>query len=147
MKLAFRNTDASPADPVQTWPFEATLTALERGGLSDWRRLAAAIRAEPWGRVTRSVEQAVAISRPFGISEVILDVVADARRAAEAEERAEVAAEVRELVAASGRTQAQFAADLGTSPSRLSTYATGTVVPSAAFMVRMRRLGVCCTDW
>jgi DNA-binding transcriptional regulator YiaG len=140
MVLAFRNIDASPADPVQTWPFEGVLTALERGGLDEWRRLARAIKADPWGQVARYVEQAVALAHPYGVSEVMTDIVAEARRDAEASERAEVATTVRALIAASGRTQARFAADLGTSASRLSTYASGSVVPSAAMLVRMHRL-------
>ena len=47
--LKFRNITASPEDPVQTWPFEGVLAAVERGTLPDWRRLARAIRADPWG--------------------------------------------------------------------------------------------------
>jgi hypothetical protein len=39
--LAFRNVDVSPTTPVSAWPLEAIQTALERGGLGDWRRLAA----------------------------------------------------------------------------------------------------------
>jgi hypothetical protein len=49
--LKFRNLDASPEDPVETWPFEGILAAVERGTLPDWHRLAAAIRADPWGPV------------------------------------------------------------------------------------------------
>lgn len=139
MTISFRNIDASPTDPVESWPFEGVAIALERGGLSEWRRLAASIRARPWGRVARYVEQAVRIARPFGVSELMTDVVAEARRDAEQSERGAVAATVRRLIASSGRTQAQFAAELGTSPSRLSTYATGSVVPSAAMLVRMER--------
>ena len=40
--LKFRNIDASPDDPVETWPFEGIIAAVERGALPDWRRLAAA---------------------------------------------------------------------------------------------------------
>lgn len=138
-RLRFRNVDAQVDDPVETWPFEAVLAALERGGLPEWRRLAAAVRARPWGQVARYVEQAVEVGRPYGISNVMTDLVAGARRDAEASERAEVATTVRELVAASGRSQARLAADVGTSASRLSTYAAGKVTPSAAFLVRLRR--------
>lgn len=140
MSLAFRNIDASPDDPVRTWPFEGVLAALERGGLPQWRRLAGVIEDQPWGQVARYVEQAVAVAHPFGVSELMTELIAQARRETETADRAEVAAEVRGLVARSGRTQAQFAASIGTSPSRLSTYATGVVVPSAALMVRMRRV-------
>jgi hypothetical protein len=125
MVLAFRNIDASPADPVQTWPFEGVLTALERGGLDEWRRLAQAIRADPWGQVARYVEQVVAVAHPYGVSEVMTDIVAEARQDAEQSERAEVAATVRSLIAASGRPAAQFAADLGTSASHGAREAPG----------------------
>ena len=40
----------------------------------------------------------------------------------------------------SGLTAAQFAEVAGTSASRLSTYATGRVTPSAAMLVRIERL-------
>ena len=48
--LSFRNITASPDDPVETWPFEGVLAAVERGTLPDWRRLARAIQADPWAR-------------------------------------------------------------------------------------------------
>ena len=47
--LKFRNITASVDDPVETWPFEGILTAVERGTLPDWRRLAAAVRADILG--------------------------------------------------------------------------------------------------
>ncbi|MDN5748643.1 MAG: helix-turn-helix domain-containing protein [Pseudonocardia sp.] len=43
-------------------------------------------------------------------------------------------------MAASGRTRADFARSVGTSASRLSTYVNGSVTPSAAMLVRMRRV-------
>ena len=59
---------------------------------------------------------------------------------AEAADREAVAAHVRELVAGSGLTAGRFAVRAGTSSSRLSTYATGKVVPSAAMMLRLERV-------
>lgn len=55
-----------------------------------------------------------------------------------AEDRAleEVSRRLATLVAESGFTAAEFAARLGTSPSRLSTYLSGKVMPSAALLVR-----------
>ncbi|MFM9125265.1 MAG: helix-turn-helix domain-containing protein [Actinomycetota bacterium] len=46
---------------------------------------------------------------------------------------------MRAAIAASGMTAAAFADAIGTSPSRLSTYASGRVVPSAALRVRRER--------
>jgi DNA-binding transcriptional regulator YiaG len=137
--LAFRNVDASPGDPVSEWPLEAIQTALERGGLSHWRRLAKAIQAQPWGPVARRVEEVLTYSRPYGVAPAMERVIAKAREASEAAEREAVAAEVDLLVRSSGLSRAEFASRIGTSASRLSTYVTGRVTPSAALLVRMRR--------
>ncbi|HET6571387.1 MAG TPA: helix-turn-helix transcriptional regulator [Solirubrobacterales bacterium] len=138
--LAFRNVGASPEDPVAEWPQEAIQAALERGSLSHWRRLAKAIRAEPWGSVARRVEEVLTYSRPYGVAKAMERIVSRAREAAEASERQAVAAEVTRLIDESGLTRAEFASRIGTSASRLSTYATGKVTPSAALLVRMRNL-------
>jgi DNA-binding transcriptional regulator YiaG len=136
--LDFRNVDVSVDDPVERWPLEAIRTALERGSLPDWRRLGAAIRTEPWGPVSRAVEEVLDHSRPYGVAEAMERVVARARERAEGAERDKVAAEVEALVRDSGVSRAEFASRIGTSASRLSTYATGKVTPSAALLVRMR---------
>jgi hypothetical protein len=138
--LKFRNVDASPEDPVESWPFEGILAAVERGTLPDWRRLAAAIRADPWGPVARQVLEAVRLSGPYGTAELLEAVVDQARKLAAESERREVAGEVRGLVGRSGLPAQEFADRIGTSRSRLSTYMSGKVVPSAALMVRMRRV-------
>jgi transcriptional regulator with XRE-family HTH domain len=44
-------------------------------------------------------------------------------------------------LAESGLSQAAFAAALGTSPSRFSTYRSGRTKPTAQFFVRARRIG------
>jgi DNA-binding transcriptional regulator YiaG len=138
--LAFRNVDASPDDPVWSWPIEAIQTALERGGLADWQRLAAAIRTQPWGPVARSLEGVLSHSRPYGVAEAMEAVISSAREKAEEAERREVADEVNRLIRKSGLSRAEFASRIGTSPSRLSTYASGKVTPSAALLFRMLRL-------
>src|SRR5271165_3638634 len=138
----FRNIDASPDDPVETWPFEGILAAVERGTLPDWRRLATAIRADPWGPVAQQVLEAIRLSRPYGTAELLEGVVARARELAVDSERADVASEVRDLVGRSGLSKQDFAERIGTSRSRLSTYMSGKVVPSAALMVRMRRVAM-----
>ncbi len=143
MSLVFRNIDVSPDDPVEVWPTEAVLTALERGGLGHWRRLAAAIKEDPWGPVSRRVEEALEVSRPYGVGVVMAEVIAAARRRAECAERSAVAAEITRLQAVSGMARAEFASAIGTSVSRLSTYLSGKVTPSAALLVRMRRVAAC----
>lgn len=137
--LTFRNVDASPDEPVSEWPQEAIQTALERGSLSHWRRLAEAIQAEPWGPVARRVEEVLTYSRPYGVAMAMERVLALAREATEEDERQTVAAEIERLIDDSGLSRAEFASRIGTSTSRLSTYVTAKVTPSAALLVRMRR--------
>ncbi len=51
MTLVFRNIDASPADPVESWPTEAVITALERGGCptgTDWAKRSGQSRGDWW---------------------------------------------------------------------------------------------------
>lgn len=140
MSLSFRNLDVSPSDPVAQWPTEAVQAALERGDLGDWQRLTAVIREAPWGTTARQVEEVLTHSRPYGVAEAMEQVLTRARARRVAQERDEVAAEVRQAIARSGMRRAQLAACLGTSASRLSTYATGKVTPSATFMVRLRHV-------
>lgn len=138
--LAFRNVEVSAQAPVSDWPLEAIQTTLERGRLEDWRRLASAIAAEPWGSVARAVEETLTYSRPYGVAAAFERVIARSREATEAAERASVAAEIGRLVHESGLSRAEFASRVGTSPSRLSTYVSGRVTPSAALLLRMRNL-------
>ena len=138
--LKFRNITASVNDPVETWPFEGILTAVERGTLPDWRRLADAIRADPWGPVAQQVLEAVELSRPYGTTELLTAVIEGARQDADHEERQQVAGEIRDLLSRSGLSQQEFALRLGTSRPRLSTYLSGKVTPSASLMLRMRRV-------
>jgi transcriptional regulator with XRE-family HTH domain len=140
MPLAFRNLTIDPSDPVATWPTEAVQAALERGDLGDWHRLATEVVRQPWGRTARQLEEVLTYSRPYGVAEAIEAVIARARARAERREREEVAAQVRRAIDRSGLSRAEFASRSGTSTSRLSTYATGKVVPAATFMVRMRGL-------
>jgi len=142
MALAFRNIDVTPEDPVQTWHTEGIQTALERGDLSHWRRIAAEVRLDPWGQVAQELSEVLSYVRPYGVADLMDGVLADARSAERDRERDEVATEVRSLIHASGLTNQAFAARIGTSPSRLSTYATGRVVPSASLLVRMRRVAI-----
>lgn len=140
MTLAFRNLTVTPGDPVEGWPTEAVQAAIERGDLGDWRRISSVIRRDPWGRTARQVEEVLSHSRPYGVAELFEAVIADARDRVAEGERHDVANEVRRCIADSGLTRAAFASRIGTSTSRLSTYATGKVVPSASLMLRMRRL-------
>ena len=140
MTLAFRNLTISPDAPVSSWPTEAMQTALERGDLADWHRIAAEVRADPWGKTARQVEEVLSYSRPYGVAEAMETMLSRARERAETDERAAVAAEITEAVKRAGLSRAAFASRIGTSASRLSTYASGKVTPSATLLLRIRRV-------
>jgi ribosome-binding protein aMBF1 (putative translation factor) len=96
--------------------------------------------SDPWGKTARQVEEVLSHSRPYGVAEAMETALSRARERAEANERAAVAAEIREAVKRSGLSRAEFASRIGTSASRLSTYASGRVTPSATLMLRMRQV-------
>lgn len=139
MTVAFRNVEASPSDPVATWPYEGLVICIERGLVADWRPVIEELRRSPWGRTARRVEAYLGYAEPSATTRLFALILERARADAEADERAEVAARVRSAIDASGLTAAAFADAIGTSPSRLSTYASGRVVPSAALLLRMER--------
>ena len=139
MTVSFRNVDAAPSDPVATWPYEGLVTMIERGLIADWESLIAELRRSPWGPTARRVESYLGYAEPSATARLFTLILERARADAEADERAEVAARVRAAIATSGMTAAAFADAIGTSPSRLSTYASGRVVPSAALLLRMER--------
>jgi DNA-binding transcriptional regulator YiaG len=140
MALAFRNLTITPDAPVSEWPTEAVQAALERGDLADWHRIVVEVQAAPWGRTARQLEEVLSHSRPYGVAEAMETVLSQARERAEASERADVADEIRQAIARSGLSRAEFASRIGTSASRLSTYASGKVTPSASLMLRIRRV-------
>jgi DNA-binding transcriptional regulator YiaG len=140
MALAFRNLTITPDAPLSLWPTEAVQTALERGDLADWHRIAAEIQADPWGKTARQVEEVLSYSRPYGVAEAMETVLSRARDQAEAGERAAVAAEITEAIKHSGLSRTEFASRIGTSASRLSTYTSGKVTPSATLLLRIRRV-------
>lgn len=138
MSLTFRNVDVDPSAPVEAWPYEAIVATIERGTLRDWLVLTRAVDREPWGTVARQIEDYLSYESPYGVGPLLSRAIARARAQAEARERASVAAEVDDLVRRSGLPMADLAARIGTSRSRLSTYRSGRVMPSAALMVRLR---------
>jgi hypothetical protein len=140
MTVAFRNVDASPSDPVGTWPVEAIVTVIERGLVTDWRPLLREIREHPRGHVARVVDAYLERADVDGATRLFRLVLDDARRSEDDADRTEAAGRVRSCIEASGLTAARFAEEIGTSASRLSTYATGRVTPSAALLVRMERV-------
>jgi len=139
MPVTFRNVDALPTDDVRTWPYEALVIVIDRGLVSDWQPIFTELRLSPWGKVARRVEQYVSYREPDGVSTLFTLAIERARIDVENADRAEVATRVRKAVTGSGLTNNEFARLVGTSASRLSTYLSGKVTPSAALLVRMER--------
>ncbi len=139
MTVSFRNVDAHPDDDVLTWPYEALITVIDRGLVSDWQPIFAEIRRSPWGPVSRRIERYLTYRPPDGVGTLFRLAVNEARLSVENTDKDEVATRVRSAVEQSGLTAAEFAKLVGTSPSRLSTYMTGSVVPSAALLIRIER--------
>lgn len=128
-------TDASPAvHSVEQ------LQEVAQGALPDWRREVAVLVANPWSPHAEQLPKLAFDADRAGMAAHIRDVVELCRAQHKDREREEVAQEIRRLVADSEMTQREFAAMVGTSPSRLSTYISGWVVPSAAMLLRISRV-------
>ncbi len=86
--------------------------------------------------------QALDLAEDCGVAQTLRRAVDQARAYVEQSARDEVRRRLAALVEGSGLTAAEFALHLGTSSSRLSTYLSGKVVPSAALMVRAERVAM-----
>lgn len=139
--IRFRNVSATPDDPVNQWGFEGLLTAIERGSMNTWDRIAAEVHRHPYGAVARLLEEEVidAVSQE-GERELFRHVLLRARNRRDHEVREEVVNRLQALLVRSGLTQREFAAQLGTSASRFSTYLKGKVTPGADLLVKAERL-------
>ncbi|SDB85798.1 hypothetical protein SAMN05216410_0495 [Sanguibacter gelidistatuariae] len=136
MALQFRNIDATPDDPVEQWGVEGMLTAIERGYLPHWRRIARAVKRDPQGKAALDLDEALSIAERQGVV-VLLRRILDAARAGDA---GQVARRVELAVARSGLSLRKFSAEVGTSPARLSSYRSGAVTPGADVLVRIERV-------
>jgi DNA-binding transcriptional regulator YiaG len=119
---------------------EQLMDLVHHGNARRWRAALLPLIESPWGPYG---EHIVGLTREAGldvIGEILEECRKVYRRRQEQRERDAIAREIRRLVAISGLTQRQFAAQIGTSPSRLSTYVNGRVIPSAAMLLRIRRV-------
>lgn len=138
MPLTFRNITTSPDDPVDTWPSEAIVTAMERGDLGHLALLASAIDSDPWGRTARQIEEALGHTRPYGVAELMTEAIRRARQRSEEFERAAVTDALRDLVSRSGLAAPTSPVDWAR--ARGCPPLNGKVIPSAALMVRAERV-------
>lgn len=136
----FRNVDVDPDAPVDSWPAEAIETLLSRGSLSDWRRLSAAIRANPWGPAARTVESVVGWGEHYGVDALMAEVIRHARAQLDAAARQRYAARIRRWRQKTGLSLRAFARLVGTSASRLSDYERGKVAPTTDVLGRIEHV-------
>ena len=136
-----RPTGPAYADqPVESWPTSAIHAALESGDITSWKKIAVALKRDPYGRTARQVEEVLEKSRPYGISKALAEVLDRARDHLQANEREEVARHVQQLIERSGLGRGEFASRIGVPVDELGSYLDATVSPSASLMIRMRRL-------
>jgi hypothetical protein len=126
--------------PVEFWPTAAIRLAVESGDLTIWQRIVLALKRDPYGRTARQIEEVVETTTSPGITKALTEVLARSRTQLEVDERAEVAGQIQALIDHSGLGPREFASRIGVSGEELATYLDGHVSPSAAQMVRMRRL-------
>jgi DNA-binding transcriptional regulator YiaG len=142
MTTRFRNLDFDTAQPLDQWPAEAIETLIDRGSLSDWRRLADAIRHNPWGPAARTTETVVGWGEHYGVDALMTKVIRGAREDITQRGRAEYAAQIRCWRTQSGMTLRQFARAAGTSASRLSDYENAKVAPTTDVLGRLSHVAV-----
>jgi hypothetical protein len=126
--------------PVEFWPTAAIREALETDDLTVWQRIVVAIKRDPYGRTARQVEEVLESTRPYGVSKALSEVLTRTRETLEANERAEVARQIRLLLSRSGLKPQEFASRIGVPGDELAGYIEGKTSPSASLMVRMSRL-------
>jgi len=140
MTTGFRNVDFDPTAPMDRWPAEAIETVVDRGSLSDWRRLADAIRRNPWGPAARTAETVAAWGEHYGVDALMAGVIAHAREDVARRGRSEYAEQIRSWRAQTGLTLREFARIAGTSASRLSDYENAKVAPTTDVLGRLRHV-------
>ncbi len=137
MTVRFRNLDLDTAEPMDQWPAEAIETLIDRGSLSDWRRLAETIRRKPWGPAARTTETVTGWGEHYGVDVLMSGAVRRAREEITLAGRAEYAARIRSWRTQCGMTLRQFAQAAGTSASRLSDYENAKVAPTTDVLGRL----------
>ncbi len=138
--LKFRNLNVDPHAPVEEWGFEGLLAAVERGDIRDWHRLAQAVLQDPRGKVAAELEEVLDSVEDPAMSSLFSRILRRASLRADEDDRADVAKLMAQHLSQSRLTRTEFARQLGTSPSRLSTYLTGKVTPSAALLIRAGKI-------
>lgn len=129
--------DQPPATPIGS--VEEFLHCFASASLPEWRRHLVHYAVEPWAPYARQLADLAEEAGHEGYRDGMRLFLAALRDETILGERQTIAAEVRRLVDESGLSRRDFARRVGTSASRLSSYAMGGTTPSAAMFVRIRR--------
>jgi DNA-binding transcriptional regulator YiaG len=138
LTIRFRNLDFDESTPIDRWPAEAIETVMDRGSLSDWSRLADAIRRNPWGPAARTTEAISSWGEHYGADALMAEVIRRAREDVDRQARQGYAWEIRSWRGSTGMSLREFARAAGTSPSRLSDYENAKVAPTTDVLGRIR---------
>lgn len=133
--VVFRNISSSESDPVEQWGFEGILTAIDRGGLSQWRRIITAVQADPHGKVATEVDEAAQVAEDSGAA----FIVARALRRARLTEKERFGEKFKALLDEAEMSQREAAEFLATSRPRVNSYCSGAVTPSAVVVDKLRK--------
>lgn len=125
---------------VELWSTAAIGEALQDDDIDVWRRIAAAVRRDPYGRTARQVDELGQRMPPNGISKAMREVLDRARVALEANERAELVRFMRSSIDRSGLDAREFALRIGVKLEILASYLDGSRTPAAPMIIRMQRL-------
>ena len=140
MVVQFTRLTTSWHDPIDQWPYEAVVTTMERGLVSDWQPILRELRARPFGRIARYVTHYAKNPDDKAAAAFFAEALRRARVSQEEREREEVIRRIRRAIDATEVSQADFATLIGTSAPRLSTYLSGQVTPSAGMLVRIENV-------
>ncbi len=123
--------------PLTNGGFEG-LAAVERGERKEWHRIA--LIEEPRDKVAGELAEVLEVVENKGTAHLFRRVQREALIRSEQNERNAVKDNLLQWLDESGLSRVEFSSRLGTSQSRLSTYLSGKVVPSAALMLRAQQL-------
>lgn len=137
MTISFRNVDVDDTAPLDTWPAEAIEILVDRGNLSDWRRLAAALAQDPWGPLARTVEEIIALDCHYGVDRILGRVLHRERQRCTLVGRRRYADHLRGLRRSAGMSMRELAAAAGTSAARISDYENARVAPTTDVLARL----------
>ena len=137
MSLRFRNVEVDETSPLGDWPPEAIEILVDRGRLSDWRRLADALAQDPWGPLARTVEEILGLDSHYGVDRILERVLERERARHTLAGRRRYADHLRALRLSAGLSMRDLAAAAGTSAARISDYENARVAPTTDVLARL----------